>query len=217
MRRKAPKKRRKKGGSLAEGQGVPPQPPSAGDTPGRPPPFRFSRPPKLSPPQRPFAKLRRDEHSPRGPAGGFAPGSGAGREGKGEGRGRGEGGGEEAAGPGALRPERRAGRRAGGCGCNLSTAAAPAASPHAPDPKPPRAAVQRGRPRAAGGEWGAGAGRGGGGWERAAVLAPEFVALLAGPRVRSHAGGTGFGTWGTPGGSAARLARGGALSCSDWW
>lgn len=116
---------------------------------------------------------------------------GKGREREGD---EGRGGGEEAAGPGALRPERRAGRRAGGCGCNLSTAAAPAASPHAPDPKPPRAAVQRGRPRAAGGEWGAGAGRGGGGWERAAVLAPEFVALLAGPRVRSHAGGTGFGT-----------------------
>lgn len=43
-------KMRKKGGSLAEGQGVSPQPPSAGDTPGSsPPPFRFSRPPKLSP------------------------------------------------------------------------------------------------------------------------------------------------------------------------
>lgn len=35
-----------------------------------------------------------------------------------------------------------------------------------------------------------------------------------GPLLRRHAGSEGFGTWGTPGGCAARLARGGALSCS---
>lgn len=102
-------KMRKKGGSLAERQGVSPQPPSAGDTPGSSPPLPLQPPPKTFPPQRPFAKLRRDEHSPRGPAGGFAPGTGPG--GKGEGRGRGEGGGKRR--PGRVLSARGGGQEGG--------------------------------------------------------------------------------------------------------
>lgn len=63
---------------------------------------------------REFSSTKIQEKRPRGPGGQLRPWQ-RGREGR-EGRGKGTGRGEEAAGPGALRPGRRAGRRAGGCG-----------------------------------------------------------------------------------------------------